>query len=75
MKNSCYTTAPHTPNPSVILEPYNRGDYGVKTGKGIYDYGDQTYEEILDRRDAQLLKSVAVAQYTFDHPLHKKETD
>lgn len=73
MKNSCYTTAPHTPNPSIIMEPYSRGDYGVKTGKGIYDYGDQTYEQILTRRDKQLLKSVAVAQYTFAHPLHKKE--
>ena len=73
MKNSCYTTAPHTPSPSIIMEPYKRGDYGVKTGKGIYDYGEQTYAEILARRDEQLLKSVGLAQYTFDHPLHKKE--
>lgn len=73
MRNSCYTMAPHTPNPSIVMEPYHRGDYGVKTGKGIYDYGDQTYEQILTRRDQQLLKSVAVAQYTFQHPLHKKE--
>lgn len=73
MKNKSYTPAPPTPDPSVVMEPYNRGDYGVKTGRGIYDYGDQTYEQILDRRDEQLLKSVAVAQYTLDHPLHKKE--
>ena len=73
MKNKNYTPAPPTPNPSIVMEPYNRGEFGVKTGKGIYDYGDQTYAQILDRRDEQLLKSVAVANYTLEHPLHKKE--
>ena len=73
MKNKSYSPAPPTPNPSIVMEPYNRGDYGVKTGKGNYDYGDQTYEEILNRRDEQLLKSVAVARYNLEHPLHKKE--
>ena len=73
LKNKSYTIAPPTPEPSLIMEPFNRGDYGVKTGKGIYDYGNQTYEQVLNRRDEQLLKSVAVAQYTLDHPLHKKE--
>ena len=73
LKNKSYSPAPTTPNPSIVMEPYSRGDYGVKTGKGNYDYGDQTYEEILNRRDAQLLKSVAVARYNLEHPLHKKE--
>lgn len=73
LKNKSYSPAPPTPAPSIVMEPYNRGDYGVKTGKGIYDYGDQTYAEILARRDAQLMKSVALAQYTLEHPLHKKE--
>ena len=73
LKNKSYSPAPATADPSIVMEPYNRGDYGVKTGKGNYDYGDQTYEEILNRRDAQLLKSVAVARYNLEHPLHKKE--
>ena len=75
LKNKSYTPAPPTPEPSLIMEPYNRGDYGVKTGKGIYDYGNQTYAQVLNRRDEQLLKSVAVAQYTLEHPLHKKEME
>ena len=33
-----------------------RGDLGVKTRKGFYDYGDRSVEEVVRERDIKLLK-------------------
>lgn len=59
--------------PQVIFDPVERGDLGVKTGKGIYDYSDRPYEQVLRQRDEQLLRSVKLAQDFIANPLHKKE--
>jgi len=42
--------------PAVIRETAARGEYGVKTGKGLYDYGGKSTEQILRERDLQYLK-------------------
>lgn len=59
--------------PSVIFDPVERGDLGVKTGKGIYDYSDRTYEQVLRERDEQLLRSVKLGMEFIENPLHIKE--
>ena len=59
--------------PKVIFEPADRGDLGVKTGKGIYDYSDRPMEQVLRERDEQLLRSVKLGMEFIEHPLHKKE--
>lgn len=73
LNNKSYTPADPCPQPSLIFDPVHRGDLGVKTGKGIYDYSDRPYEEVLQQRDKMLLKSVALAREFLDQPLHKKE--
>ena len=42
-----------------LLEKVERGDLGVKTGKGWYDYGDASREELLEQRNRKLLRQLA----------------
>lgn len=70
--NRKFTPSPVIDRPSFIFDPVDRGNYGVKTGKGLYDYSHQSQEQTLRQRDKLLLKSVALAQHTIDHPFNKK---
>ena len=73
MNNKAYIPAPAPEHPAFIFDPVERGDLGVKTGKGLDDYSHLPYEQVLQHRDRMLLKSVALAQEFIDTPLHKKE--
>lgn len=37
--------------PAIVKEKVERGELGIKTGKGLYDYSDKKREEVLERRD------------------------
>lgn len=41
--------------PPPLAERVACGDLGVKTGKGFYDYGDTSPEEVMARRDFRLM--------------------
>lgn len=41
--------------PAPLQEKVDRGELGVKTGKGFYDYAGMDEEEILRRRDRRLM--------------------
>lgn len=43
-------------------EKVERGELGVKAGKGWYDYSGQTNEEIFAKRDLKLLRQLSVYQ-------------
>ena len=74
LNNNRNTVPPEFPErPRVLFDPVERGDLGVKTGKGIYDYSHKTYEQVLRERDEQLLRSVKLAQEFMANPLHKKD--
>jgi 3-hydroxybutyryl-CoA dehydrogenase len=40
----------------VVAPMVERGDLGAKSGKGFYDYGGRSEEEILNKRDRQYLR-------------------
>ncbi len=40
----------------IIRECYEQGNYGVKTGKGIYDYSNGRNQEVIQNRDALFRK-------------------
>jgi 3-hydroxybutyryl-CoA dehydrogenase len=42
--------------PNIVKEKVKRGEYGIKTGKGLYDYSGKNSEEILQRRDLNYIK-------------------
>ena len=41
--------------PRSLVERVERGELGVKTGKGFFDYDERPLEEILHERDAAML--------------------
>ena len=42
--------------PAPLKEKFEAGDYGVKTGRGFYDYGGDAAKETIRRRDQTLRK-------------------
>ena len=42
------------PSP-LLLEKVERGELGIKAGRGWYDYGGRTREEVLEEKNARLL--------------------
>jgi 3-hydroxybutyryl-CoA dehydrogenase len=48
--------APHSGLPKIVEQKVKRGELGVKTGKGLYDYSGRSTEEVLRQRDLKYLK-------------------
>lgn len=42
--------------PAMLADLYHKGDYGVKSGKGFYDYSDGRDKEVIAKRDRDFLK-------------------
>lgn len=47
------------PSP-MLLDKVSKGELGIKSGKGWYDYRGKTREEIVDRINKRLLKQLAL---------------
>ncbi len=45
---------------SLMMEKVERGELGVKSGKGWYDYKGRTRAQILEERDRKLLKQLVL---------------
>ena len=43
------------PPPPPLAERVERGDLGVKTGKGFYDYAGASSDDVIKRRDYRLM--------------------
>jgi 3-hydroxybutyryl-CoA dehydrogenase len=56
LQNPDFVEAPIDNQPKSLLEAVERGDLGVKSGKGFFDYSDRTLEEVLKARDEALIK-------------------
>jgi 3-hydroxybutyryl-CoA dehydrogenase len=48
--------------PPFIADRVEKGEFGAKTSKGIYDYGGRTEEEILEKRDKMYLSMLEQLQ-------------
>ncbi len=55
LENAEYLEPPLDNAPKGLVERVARGDLGVKTGRGFFDYGGRGLEEILKERDIALL--------------------
>ena len=56
LQNPDFIEPPIDNNPSTLRELMERGDLGVKTGKGFFDYSDRPLEQVLRERDIALIK-------------------
>ncbi len=54
--------APHSGLPKIIEQKVKRGELGVKTGKGLYDYSGRSTEEVLRERDLKYLRILGVLE-------------
>ncbi len=56
LQNADFVEAPIDNQPKSLLERVERGELGVKSGKGFFDYSDRPLEDVLKSRDEALLK-------------------
>ncbi len=56
LQNKAFIEPPIDNNPRSLVERIERGELGVKTGKGFFDYSDRPLEQVLKERDAALIK-------------------
>lgn len=56
LKNAAYKVPPQRTKSETVDRLVAQGKLGVKTGKGYYDYGGRSPEEIMRERDIKLIK-------------------
>lgn len=56
LQNSSYLEPPYDNAPKSLVERVEKGEFGVKSGKGFFDYSGRKLEEVLKQRDLELLK-------------------
>ncbi len=56
LQNPDFVEAPIDNQPTSLKELMDKGELGVKTGKGFFDYSDRPLEQVLKERDAALIK-------------------
>lgn len=70
LRNKAYQPAPDPGEDNIISAYVREGKYGVKSGRGFFDYSHKNYEEILFQRDLELIRSVKLAKESIRYPLH-----
>lgn len=56
LENEGFIEPPLDNRPKSLFEKVEKGDFGVKTGKGFYDYSDRPMKEVLKTRDLELIR-------------------
>lgn len=69
IKNKSYTFPSYDTMPKCMQEHLDRGELGLKTGKGFFDYTGKDVEELKAHRDRQLFEAFALAKKFMDDPV------
>jgi 3-hydroxybutyryl-CoA dehydrogenase len=56
LQNPDYLEPPIDNQPKSLKELMDKGELGVKSGKGFFDYTDRPLEQVLAERDAAMIK-------------------
>jgi 3-hydroxyacyl-CoA dehydrogenase len=68
-RNKSYTMPPETDMPATLKEHIDKGEFGLKSGKGLYDYTDVDKQALLAKRDKQLFEIFKIAKKFMDDPV------
>ena len=69
-RNHSYTMPEHGDEmPRVLEEHVERGELGIKSGKGFYDYEGVDIEALKAKRDKQLFEVFRLAKKFMDDPV------
>ncbi len=69
LRNKVYTAPPEVEMPRTLQEHLDRGDTGVRAGKGFYDYSGKDVDELLAKRDRQLYEAFELEKKFMKDPL------
>ena len=60
--NGSYVMPETSAHPAALFDHVEKGELGIKTGKGFYDYGGRSREELCAKRDKLLLQVLRVTK-------------
>jgi 3-hydroxybutyryl-CoA dehydrogenase len=63
-----YPEPPLDNAPKSLVSRVEKGDLGVKTGKGFFDYTDRPLEETLAKRDDDLIRVLKATEFALKDP-------
>ena len=63
-----YPEPPLDNAPKSLCDLVEKGDLGVKTGKGFFDYTDKPLEESLAKRDDDLIRVLKATEFALKNP-------
>jgi 3-hydroxyacyl-CoA dehydrogenase len=63
LRNPEFPEPPIDDSPRSLAEHVEKGELGVKSGKGFFDYGDRDLEDVLRGRDDALLEAFDAAKH------------
>ena len=68
-KNHSYQLPPDTGLPETLKRMEEEQAFGIKTGKGFYDYEGQDINALLEKRDVQLAEAYKLAMRFIEDPV------
>ena len=68
-KNKSYTPPVQDDIPTTLVEHFEKGELGLKSGKGFYDYTGIDKQELLAKRDKQLFEIFKITKKFMDDPV------
>ncbi len=71
LENPDFTEAPPDNRPRSLFRLVEKGELGVKSGKGFYDYSDRPTVETLKERDRYLLKILKDTDFCLQQTIGK----
>ena len=67
--NGSYVMPETSKHPLILFDHVDKGELGVKTGKGFFDYTDKDTKKILKERDKRLIDVLKSTSYLIDQHL------